>query len=184
MNLDKSDRQRLIDLAWQSIRHGLQHGKPKSAPTDLGATLLTPGATFVTLEYRGELRGCIGSLEAWRPLAEDVCQNAFAAAFRDPRFAPLQAHELEQLTLQISVLTPPVPIQFQDEADLRRQLVPGEDGLLLEDGTHRGTFLPQVWEQLPTPKQFLDHLKNKAGLPANYWSPSLRVLRYHVEKFD
>lgn len=188
MNLSEEEKATLLELAWQSIRHGLETGQPltEAASFDTGAlqpALLTPGASFVTLEKYGELRGCIGSLQAQYPLAEDVIHNAYSAAFRDTRFMPLHASELDGLTLQVSVLTPPTELLFRDEQDLLLQLVPGEDGIILEDGYHRATFLPQVWEQLPEPQLFLAHLKSKAGLPSDYWSDSIRIQRYHVEKF-
>ena len=185
--LADKDRRVLIELAWQSIQHGLDTGSPLtklgSIEAELSPALRAPGASFVTLEWGNDLRGCIGSLEAHRPLAEDVTRNAFAAAFRDPRFPPLQQQELAGLTLQVSVLTPPAALVFENEMDLLRQLVPGEDGIILQAGQHRATFLPQVWEQLPAPQVFMAHLKQKAGLPADYWSNSLEVQRYHVEKF-
>jgi AmmeMemoRadiSam system protein B/AmmeMemoRadiSam system protein A len=140
------------------------------------------GATFVTLTQNGRLRGCIGSLEAHRPLGEDLLENARAAAFRDPRFAPLTAEELPRTRVEVSILTKAAPIDFKDEADLLRQLRPGVDGIILELGRHRATFLPQVWEQLPEARMFMAHLKQKAGLAADFWSNDLRVSRYSVEK--
>lgn len=142
-----------------------------------------PGATFVTLTQRGRLRGCIGSLEAWRTLAEDVRENACAAAFRDPRFAPLAVDELAQTRVEVSLLTPAEAIACHDEDDALRQLRPGVDGIVLECGGRRATFLPQVWEQLPEPQRFLTQLKRKAGLPDDYWSDRLRLSRYHVQKW-
>ena len=141
-------------------------------------------ATFVTLNKFGELRGCIGHLEAIQPLIADVAENAFNAAFRDPRFQPVTASEFGDLEVHISVLSPPEPMVFTSEADLLRQIRPGIDGLILEDGAYRGTFLPSVWEQLPDPAQFLAHLKMKAGLPPNYWSDTLKVSRYTTESFS
>ncbi|MDR0777006.1 MAG: AmmeMemoRadiSam system protein A [Azonexus sp.] len=142
-----------------------------------------PGASFVTLTRHGELRGCIGSLEAWRPLAEDVAANARTAAFRDPRFAPLAAGELADIRVEVSLLTPAQPLSFRDEADALTQLRPHIDGVILSAGRHRATFLPQVWEQLPDPAAFLAHLKRKAGLAADYWGSDLRLERYTVEKW-
>lgn len=142
-----------------------------------------PGASFVTLTRHGELRGCIGSLEAWRPLAEDVAANARAAAFRDPRFAPLTAGELAGIRVEVSLLTPAQPLPWRDEAEALAQLRPGIDGVILIAGRHRATFLPQVWEQLPDPANFLAHLKRKAGLAADYWGSDLRLERYTVEKW-
>ncbi|MDR1994270.1 AmmeMemoRadiSam system protein A [Azonexus sp.] len=142
-----------------------------------------PGASFVTLTRRGELRGCIGSLEAWRLLAEDVAANARAAAFRDPRFAPLTAGELAGIRIEVSLLTPAQLLPWHDEADALAQLQPHIDGVILSAGRHRATFLPQVWEQLPDPAAFLAHLKCKAGLAADYWGSDLRLERYTVEKW-
>lgn len=151
----------------------------ESAPTALAA----PGATFVTLTQAGRLRGCIGSLEAHRSLAEDVAANARAAAFRDPRFPPLGSAELPSTRVEVSLLSPPSAIVFHDEADACARLRPGIDGVILEYGNHRATFLPQVWEDLPSPADFLAHLKRKAGLPADFWSPDIRLHRYEVRKW-
>jgi AmmeMemoRadiSam system protein A len=140
-------------------------------------------ATFVTLTQNGLLRGCIGSLEARRPLAADVAANALAAAFHDPRFPPLQQAELEVTRIEVSLLDTPEPLSFADEAEALERLRPGIDGLVLDCGGHRATFLPQVWESLPTPRLFLQNLKLKAGLPANFWDPQLRLFRYGVQKW-
>jgi len=149
-----------------------------------GRFLDAPGATFVTLRRRGELRGCIGSLEAERPLREDVARNARAAALRDPRFDPLTEQELDGLSVEVSLLSPAQPLAFRDEADLQRQLERDRPGVVLEYGSRRSTFLPQVWEQLPDPRDFLRHLKAKAGLPPDFWSNDIRVSRYAVEKWS
>ena len=145
--------------------------------------LAQPGASFVTLTQSGQLRGCIGSLEAWRPLEEDVRANARAAAFRDPRFPPLGRHELAATRVEVSLLTPAIPMEFADEADVLRRLRPAIDGVILEYAGRRGTFLPQVWESLPQPRDFLDHLKQKAGFPADFWSPDVKLYRYEVQKW-
>lgn len=142
-----------------------------------------PGATFVTLTQHGELRGCIGSLEAWRPLALDVQENALAAAFRDPRFEPLTADEFPITRVEVSLLTPAEPILFTSEADALDQLRPDIDGVIFTAGRRRSTFLPQVWGQLPAPVVFMAHLKQKAGLPANYWGQDVRLERYGVKKW-
>lgn len=142
-----------------------------------------PGAVFVTLTRDGQLRGCIGSLEACRSLRDDLEANACAAAFRDPRFPPLAAEELPNTRVEVSILSQPEAMAFRDEADALAQLRPGIDGVILEYGRHRGTFLPQVWEQLPEPSLFMRHLKLKAGLPPDFWSDDLRLSRYTVEKF-
>lgn len=179
-----SEKATLRGIAGASIREGLTHGRALRVDAATHAPALrTPGATFVTLEIDGDLRGCIGTLEAHRPLVTDVAQNAFNAAFRDPRFPPLSALEEDLLEMHISVLSAPEALSVRDEADLLAQLVPGVDGLILSDGMRRGTFLPSVWEQLPDPREFVLHLKRKAGLPATHWSATLRVERYRVEAF-
>ena len=187
-SIDRFDRQQrdsLLQLARRSIAHGLDHGRPLAVnPDDWPEALRQPGACFVTLHQQGQLRGCIGSLEAVRPLVVDVAENAYAAAFRDPRFPPLAASELDTLALSISVLSPATPMRFSSEQDLLSQLRPGIDGLILEQDHYRGTFLPLVWEQLPTPQAFLRQLKRKAGLPADHWSERIRVSRYTSESFD
>ncbi|CCG41042.1 AmmeMemoRadiSam system protein B [Magnetospirillum molischianum] len=170
----------LLDLAWSSIRHGLIHGTPASAPSERSGHLDAAGAAFVTLTRRGLLRGCIGSPNAWRSLAEDITDNAFKAAFRDPRFPPLTEAELEELTVSISVLTPPVAMHFTNEADLLAQLRPRRDGLIIEDGGRRALFLPSVWEQLPERHAFLAHLKAKAGLDTKHWSASFHASRFEA----
>ena len=184
MSLNKDHQQRLLDIAQRSIRHGLQTGKPMPVNLDdFPPDLTERRATFVTLQKHGQLRGCIGMLEATRPLAEDVAQNAFAAAFKDPRFPALSADEFSDLSIHISILTPAEPLAFSSEQDLIGQLQPGIDGLILQDGFRRGTFLPSVWETLPNPEQFLRHLKQKAGLPSDYWSDNIRIYRYRTEMF-
>ncbi|MBI5039720.1 MAG: AmmeMemoRadiSam system protein A [Gammaproteobacteria bacterium] len=184
VTLDAASRQRLLQIAHDSIAHGLKNGRPLPiAARDYPDALRVPRASFVTLHEYGELRGCIGALEAHRPLVEDVAYNAFNAAFRDLRFVPLRSEELPRLDIHISVLSPPAPILFSDEADLLAQLRPGIDGLILTAPDHRGTFLPSVWESLPRAEEFLRHLKCKAGLPAGYWSPDIRVERYTTEAF-
>ena len=142
-----------------------------------------PGATFVTLTQNGQLRGCIGSLEAYRPLATDVAENAVAAAFRDPRFAPLASDELARTRVEVSLLEAPEAMVFTDEADAIASLCPGIDGLILTHGSRRSTFLPQVWESLPDPRQFMTQLKLKAGLPADFWDEKVTLARYRVQKW-
>jgi AmmeMemoRadiSam system protein A len=145
--------------------------------------LAAPGATFVTLTQGGQLRGCIGSLEALRPLGEDVKANARAAAFRDPRFHPLACDEQDRIRIEVSLLTPAEPLEFADEADAIGQMRPGIDGMIFECRGRRGTFLPQVWESLPEPGTFLAHLKQKAGFAPDFWSPDVRLYRYEVRKW-
>lgn len=149
----------------------------------LAARLRAPGATFVTLTERGRLRGCIGTLEAWRPLIDDLRANAVAAAFRDSRFAPLTAAELPGIRVEVSLLGASRPLDFRDEADALAQLRPGQDGVILSHDGRRATFLPQVWDELPEPREFLAQLKRKAGLPATYWSERIALSRYAVHKW-
>ena len=180
----QDQRRTLLAVARASIEEGLKRGHPlHPRPQDFDPLLAAPGAAFVTLERAGRLRGCIGSLEARRPLVLDVSENAFAAAFRDPRFPPLSAGELGDLAIRISVLSPAEPLEFRSESDLLAKLRPGVDGLVLEDGDRRGTFLPSVWESLPEPVLFWQQLKQKAGLPPEHWSDSLKVYRYTTESF-
>ncbi|UCH46884.1 MAG: AmmeMemoRadiSam system protein A [Betaproteobacteria bacterium] len=140
-------------------------------------------ACFVTLMLSGRLRGCIGSLQAHRRLLDDVRENAQAAAFRDPRFQPLTANEYTETAIEVSLLSPLSPLEVENEQDAMSQLQPGVDGVVLQSGSKRGTFLPQVWESLPDPRQFLAELKRKAGLSTEYWSDDVRLFRYHVDKW-
>jgi AmmeMemoRadiSam system protein B/AmmeMemoRadiSam system protein A len=182
--LETGERRTLTDIARSSVHHGLTHGVPFAPSlTGLPERLHEMRATFVTLKTYGELRGCIGTLNAQRPLAEDVAYNAFAAAFRDPRFAPLPASEFEALSVSISVLSPALPIVCGSEAELLASLRPGIDGVVLREGTRTGTFLPAVWESLSEPRDFLSQLKRKAGLAPDYWSPTLRAERYTTESW-
>jgi AmmeMemoRadiSam system protein A len=139
-------------------------------------------ATFVTLKKNGALRGCIGSLEARFPLATDVARNAYWAAFRDPRFRAVEESELDELQIEISLLTAPEPVFHGSEADLIRQLRPGVDGPILQEGSRRGTFLPSVWASLPVPEEFIRQLKIKAGFPPDHWSEAMEVFRYRTER--
>ena len=174
----------LLQIAREAIAHGFKKAVEKApTPADLPAELMEERATFVTLEIGGRLRSCIGMLEACRPLAEDVAHNARGAAFQDPRFPPLTSNEFERLEIHISVLSPPEEITFSSEADLLEQIRSGIDGLILQEGHSRGTFLPSVWEELSEKEEFLFHLKQKAGLPGNYWSGTLRIFRYTAEYF-
>jgi len=142
-----------------------------------------PAATFVTLKQGGELRGCIGSLKARYSLMDDLQNNAIAAAFHDPRFSPLSEDELGQVQIEVSILSSPEKIEFVSEADLLSQLKPHVDGVIFNCGNYRSTFLPQVWGQLPSPELFMSHLKQKAGLAADFWSDEVLIYRYSVEKF-
>ncbi|HSJ47350.1 MAG TPA: AmmeMemoRadiSam system protein A [Gammaproteobacteria bacterium] len=178
------ERGMLLHIATDSIHTGLREGHASSPDLEtLPDALQQKAACFVTLHHREQLRGCIGSLEPREPLAQNVAENAFNAAFRDPRFPELTAVELADLELDISVLGAPQAVSFHDEADLVAQLQPGRDGLILEVGGRRGTFLPSVWGSLPDAEEFLRQLKQKAGLPADFWSADIRVMRYGTESF-
>ena len=142
------------------------------------------GACFVTLTQRGELRGCIGSLQAHQPLLADIKGNAISAAIRDPRFTPLSTEELDITTVEISLLSSTQAMEVRDEADALAQLRPGVDGIIFEFGRYRSTFLPQVWESLAQPRQFLGMLRRKAGLPDDFWAEDVKLLRYTVTKWS
>jgi AmmeMemoRadiSam system protein A len=164
-------------------REAIAGAAPAGAGSAAEEWLRAPGASFVTLKLDGELRGCVGTIDAHRPLAEDVARNARAAAFRDPRFAPVSEGELARLEVEVSVLTPREPLPAESEAEALAKLRPGVDGIALEFNGASATFLPQVWESLPEPEAFLDALRRKAGLPARFWHPQVRLSRYTVEKF-
>jgi AmmeMemoRadiSam system protein A len=146
--------------------------------------LRATGASFVTLRDAGELRGCIGTVDPHRALGDDVAHNAHAAAYRDPRFPPVRTAQRAGLEVEVSVLSPRAPIAAPTEAELAAVLRPGVDGIVLEYEGHRATFLPQVWESLPDPIDFLAELRRKARLPARFWHPRMQVSRYTVEKFQ
>jgi AmmeMemoRadiSam system protein B/AmmeMemoRadiSam system protein A len=173
----------LLPLARAAIARALGDGAQAAAPALYAPWLQTPGACFVTLTQGGQLRGCIGSLQAHRPVGADVQANAEAAALRDPRFAPLTIAELAGIEIEVSLLSAPQPMSFSSEADALGQLRPGVDGLILEYGAHRSTFLPQVWSQLPRPAAFLAQLKRKAGLPGDFWADGVRLSRYTVRQW-
>jgi AmmeMemoRadiSam system protein A len=166
----------LLSIVRDTLAHDLEASPAESWPE--ADWLREPGACFVTLHRDGQLRGCIGSMIAYRPLLEDVQANARAAAFRDPRFPPLEAWELAELSIEVSLLSSLEPMEFDSEENLLAQLRPGVDGLLLEFDGHRGTFLPAVWQTLKEPRTFLDKLKVKAGLSESFWSPDIRIQRY------
>jgi AmmeMemoRadiSam system protein A len=162
----------LLEIARKEIHHGV-HDKPR------------PQIDIETLPVLDrQLRGCIGSLEAYRPLARDIAENAYAAAFLDPRFPPVTVDELQCIQLHLSILSRPETLIFESEEDLKRQLRQGVDGLILEAGARRATFLPTVWEDLTDKSEFLRRLKLKAGLPANYWSDTIRFSRYTARAID
>ena len=169
-------------VARDAIAHGLREGRPPELDPGLYPDALRePRASFVTLHRHGELRGCTGSLEPDAPLVVGTARNAFRAAFADPRFPPLAAAELGSIEISVCVLSPLEPLAVRSEAELLARLRPGVDGLVLRDGGHAATFLPAVWETLPTPEAFVGALLRKAGLAPGHWSPALRFARYTTE---
>ncbi|MFQ6023566.1 MAG: AmmeMemoRadiSam system protein A [Acidiferrobacterales bacterium] len=182
--LPAEDRQTLLVLARTSIERGLQGEELRIDLVDYSERLQVPRASFVTIRVVEELRGCIGSLEATHGLAVDVVRNAHAAAFSDPRFPALTMREFTDLQVHISVLSAPESLSFASEDDLIQQLRPQIDGVILEEGTCRATYLPSVWEALPDPREFLQQLKRKAGLPPDHWSEKIKVQRYTTESIS
>jgi AmmeMemoRadiSam system protein A len=174
------DGERLVALARDAILHELGGPEPRRPE---GPWFEQLAATFVTVTRLGRLHGCIGSITARRPLAADVEGNAVAAAFMDPRSQAFRAVWLPELGVEVSLLSPLERLHFTDEADARRQIVPSTDGLVLGYGPHRGTFLPQVWESLPTVEEFLGQLKVKAGLHPSFWDEGVEIHRFHVQKW-
>ncbi len=172
----------LLGVARSAIEVGLDGGEMvRVSPADYPAALREPRASFVTLRIEGKLRGCTGSIEATRPMVADVASNAYRSAFKDPRFEPLERHELASVDLHISLLSALISIACDSEQQLVALLQPGVDGVLLRDGSNSGTFLPSVWEQLPDAREFVRELKRKASLPADSWARSIKVYRYTVE---
>jgi AmmeMemoRadiSam system protein A len=183
--LSSEEKTFLLKLARQAIEEAVN--KRPLGRLDLKALpkkLKQPGASFITLTIAGELRGCIGALEPHLPLAEDVREHAVAAALQDYRFPPVQPDELPRIEIEVSRLSPPQPLEYHDADDLLNKLRPGVDGVILVDGIHRATFLPQVWDKLPGAPDFLDHLCYKMGAPPNLWrQKKLKILTYQVEEF-
>jgi AmmeMemoRadiSam system protein A len=184
MNLDTSQRNQLLALARQSIDQGLAEMRSVPMPSlELPPPLMVARGSFVTLRSDKQLRGCCGTLIATRPVCEDVWRNAWASAFADPRFSSLEADAWPSVHLHISVLSPLEEIAVSSEEELLEILRPGVDGLVLTRDDSRATFLPDVWEQIPDAAEFVRHLKQKAGWPANAWSPLINVQRYTTESF-
>lgn len=180
--LTPSQQHSLITLARESIHYGFSAHRPlEPALALLPSALSRVAASFVTLHKAGDLRGCIGTLEAYQPLATDVAAHAYAAAFDDPRFGAVTAGEFDELQLSVSILSAAQELRFENEEGLLRLLRPGLDGLILQEQDHRATFLPSVWASLPEPEHFLGQLKRKADLPEDYWSHTLRVWRYTTQ---
>ena len=184
MNLPLPAREILLGLAQRVIgEQSREPGMPEPAghwPMEVHEHR----ACFVTLTLAdGQLRGCRGALDACRPLYADVWRNAWASAFDDPRFAPVTPAESPGLRVEISVLSPLEPLAAVSESHLLELVVPGRDGLVLVHGQNRATFLPKVWEKLPDPRDFLGHLRLKAGLQPDFWSPAIQLWRYRTESF-
>lgn len=183
--LTLDEQKTLLRLAREAMEHGVK--REKLPPLD--GSVLTPhlreeGASFVTLTVRGQLRGCIGALEPYQSLAEDVREHAVAAALEDPRFPKVSERELNGIQIEVSRLTRPVPLDYKDAADLLSQLRPHVDGVILRDGFRRATFLPQVWEKIPDAAEFLGNLCYKMGVNPDLWrTKHLDVLIYQVEEF-
>lgn len=185
IQLNAEQQDLLLNIANESIAYGFGHDCPIAVDLcDYDQALTAYYATFVTLTEHNRLRGCIGTLEAIHPLIESVSRNGFSAAFRDPRFEPLQRSEFKNISIEISILSTAEDVEADSEEMLLNSLVPGQDGLIIQEGIHQATFLPSVWEQLPQPKQFLTQLKLKAGLAADYWSQQIRVKKYSAYKIS
>lgn len=185
MPYTEQQQQQLLQIARDSIHSGLETGAPMRIDLDpLPDALKQQRATFVTLKKEEQLCGCIGAIMARTPLAQDTAEHAYAAAFRDTRFAPVGTHEMEKLNISISVLSPPKPLIFNNESELLQKFRPGIDGLILEENYKRGVFLPSVWESLPDQKEFFRQLKRKAGLPMDYWSDDIQVQYFTTEYFS
>lgn len=178
------ERRALSVVARSAIERGLRGEEPHVDSSDYPPPLRERRASFVTLRRAGELRGCIGALEAQRPLVQDVAQSAHGAAFGDPRFSPLAPEEFPHIEIHISVLSPLDPIAVGTREELLAAIQPKRDGLLLRQGMLRGTFLPSVWESLPDPRDFLRELERKAGLGADAWKRPIECFRYTTEEWD
>ncbi len=184
--LDQDEQILLLKVARQALENAVR-GEPleKLNLDALPPALAKPGASFVTLTIEGRLRGCIGTLEAYQPLAKDVQEHAVAAALKDYRFPIVKPAELQLIKVEVSVLTPPTPLAYADPQDLLSKLRPHVDGVILQQGRKKATFLPQVWEKLPDPADFLSHLCLKMGAPGDLWrNKPLDVLIYQVQDFQ
>ncbi len=184
--LTDEEKKTLLSLAREALQSGVAgHTMHALEPGQLTPTLREMGASFVTLTIDGQLRGCIGALEPYQPLAEDVREHAVAAALEDPRFPPVSREEVEHIEIEVSRLTLPEPLQYSNTEELLGKLRPHKDGVILRDGFRRATFLPQVWEKIPDKAEFLDNLCYKMGEAPDTWRRKhLDVLTYEVEEFS
>ena len=183
--LSPDEQKALLRLAREALERGVRGERfPPLDSSSLTPRLQESGATFITLTRDGQLRGCIGTLEPYQPLAEDVREHTVAAALEDPRFPPVSERELDRIKIEVSRLTRPVPLEYRDADDLLSKLRPHVDGVILRDGPRRSTFLPQVWEKIPDPAEFLENLCYKMGADPHLWRKKhLEVLVYQVEEF-
>ncbi|MEZ5561279.1 MAG: AmmeMemoRadiSam system protein A [Pseudomonadales bacterium] len=180
-----AQRRLLLDIARRSVERAVRLGAPLAVDVEaLPEPLRAVRASFVTLTREGRLRGCIGTLEGHRPLAQDVAGNAFDTALNDPRFNPVTGVELDLVRIELSILSPMEPLEVTSERQLLAGIRPFVDGLVIDDGIRRATFLPKVWESLPEPQAFVRALKRKAGMPDEYWPAQMRTYRYHSETFS
>ena len=182
--ISEASRNTIKLIAKESIQKGFttQHAL-KTNNSDFPPDLQEIKSSFVTLNINNQLRGCIGHLQASQTLIQDIADNAFSAAFRDPRFPPLSANEFPDLQYHFSILNPPENFPVSSEHDLLSRIQPGVDGIVFHYQHHQSTFLPSVWSSLKTPEEFMHHLKLKAGLKGDFWHPDVRIERYTVEEF-
>jgi AmmeMemoRadiSam system protein A len=183
--LTEAEKRILLQLAREALERGVnRQSLPRLDQTNLTPALRAQGASFITLTKHGQLRGCVGALEPYQPLVDDVREHAIAAALQDYRFPPVQPNELPKIEIEVSRLTIPTPLDYTSSEDLLARLHPGLDGVLLRDGSRRATFLPQVWEQIPDKVEFLSQLCAKMGAARDLWRRKhLEVLIYQVEEF-
>ncbi len=185
MPLNEANKQILLEVARQSIESGYKTGYPLSVDLrDYPSALVTPAATFVTLFKNHEVRGSTGMLEAVLPLAEDIAENAFSAAYKDPRYPPIDKSEIAQLDIHLAILSEPLHLPAHSEQELMEMIRPGIDGLIVKEGPHHGNFLPSQWKLATNKQEFLRHLKSKAGLPTGYWSDTIEFFSYTTENIQ
>ncbi len=184
--LSLDEKKQLLSIAREAVNAtALNRSLPKPVSPEDSEILKENGASFVTLTIGGRLRGCIGTLEAYQPLILDVQERAVQAASQDPRFSPVRPDELARVKIEVSRLSQPTPLEYDNPDDLLTLLKPGVDGVILSEGNRRATFLPQVWDELPETRHFLSQLCRKMGCSSNYWEhKKLDVAIYHVEEFS